>query len=97
MRHLVIAFVMLLSMQCLADDVPKSRSTLFAQNVGIVLSDAGMFFTTPLRFSPGEWIAVGGFVGVTILVIAQIKGLYDGITAMAGIRCCEPKRSRRNE
>jgi len=64
MRHLVIAFVMLLSMQCLADDVPKSRSTLFAQNVGIVLSDAGMFFTS---------------VGGTILVIAQIKGLYDGI------------------
>jgi hypothetical protein len=76
---LIVVFVSVVSAQ--QSDSTHSYSSVVFSDIGETFSAIGYYVTSPLRFDRGDWLATGGVLAGTGLLMSQDRAIHERMRA----------------
>jgi membrane-associated phospholipid phosphatase len=77
MRASILIALLLTSASAREPDSTHSLSSVILADAGKTLRGMARFATSPLRFDRGDWLAAGGVLAGTALVMTQDRSIHD--------------------
>jgi membrane-associated phospholipid phosphatase len=79
----IFTLILVLASVVSAREIDSSLTFTVFQDITTTVSDIGYYVTSPLRFDRADWLAAGGVLVGTGVLMSQDKTIHDGMRAEA--------------